>query len=176
MRITKYHGILGAFGGGCSILGGVIGWSFANKIPQSITSYDSVNFVLQQNCKLFSYGLIGVGMIGISSYLLLKVDSDTIKAEQEEITEHLEETLEKESKSMEKSLSPLRTGNYYANGFWYNQRLIVAESTAVIKDVFGVSFDTKIEIGNLGKAAPEIAEATCQDLYNIKLNIPNSQF
>ena len=116
MMITKYQGMLAALGGGCSILGGVIGWSFANKIPQSITSYNSANLVLQQNYNLFSCGLIGMGMIGISSYMLLKVDPDTVKVE--DTKEHLDEILERE-------LSPLRKGNYYTNGVWYYQRLIV---------------------------------------------------
>ena len=72
-------------------------------------------------------------------------------------------------------MSPLRNGNYYTNGVWYNQRLIVEESGAIMKNAFGDFFDTRIELGNLGKADPEIVNATGQEFYNMKLTILNSQ-
>ena len=88
MKITKYHGMLGALGGGCSILGGVIGWSqaFTNEKPQ---------LIIEQNGELFAYGLIGVGLIGMSTYWLMKVDPHVLKDELKEETEELNETLDK---------------------------------------------------------------------------------
>ena len=87
MKITEYHGMLGALGGGCSLLGGVIGWSLAKmskKIPQSIIAQDSARSVFQQNYKLFSYGLVGLSLIGTSTYWLMKIDSDILEDELDE--------------------------------------------------------------------------------------------
>ena len=76
--------------------------------------------------------------------------------------------------TVSKSLSPLRTGNYYAPGVWYNQRLVVEGPKAFIKDSFGDSHNVKIDIGNFGKVGPEINSATSQDFYNMKLTRPES--
>ena len=73
-------------------------------------------------------------------------------------------------------MSPLRSGNYYTNGVWDNQKLIVDGSRSIVKDGWTRdSHDAKIEIGNFGEADPEIVEATGQDFYNMKLTIDNYQ-
>ena len=71
-------------------------------------------------------------------------------------------------------LSPLRTGNYYGEGVWYNQRLIVEGPRVAIKDSCGNLRHAITEISNFGEADPEIVKATGQDFYNMKLSIPET--
>ena len=70
------------------------------------------------------------------------------------------------------SLSPVCNGTYGVTGacnIRHINLLFVEGPQVILKNQFGASDDAKIQIGNFGKADPEIISATGKDLYSLKL-------
>ena len=70
------------------------------------------------------------------------------------------------------SLSPVCNGTYRVTGacnIRHINLLFVEGPQVILKNPFGASADAKIQIGNFGKADPEIISATGKDLYSLKL-------